>query len=124
MEEAQEENCRTQCCDLATEEGAVACQQCLEENIPASCQDLSGAGCWSCGGPVLDKWRQCADSNLAAVDTINCITSDLLPSCRSCVCTLMCYWSPTDDLCRSCLDQPELASLFLHHQRCPQLQGK
>ena len=56
----------------------------------------------------------------AAVDTINCITSDLLSSCSSCVCTLLCYWSPTDDLCTSCLDQPQLATLFLHHQQCPQ----
>ena len=120
MEESQEGNCRAQCCDLATEEGAAACQQCLEENIPASCQDLSGAGCWSCSGLVLDKWRLCADSNLTAVDTINCITSAVLPSCRSCVCTLLCYWSPSDDLCTSCQDQPQHATLFLHHQHCPQ----
>ena len=47
-------------------------------------------------------------------------TTSIVPSCRSCVCTLLCYWSPTGDLCRSCLDQPQLASLFLHHQHCPQ----
>ena len=120
LEESQEGNCRTQCCYLATDEGAAACQQCLEENIPASCQDLSGAGCWSCGGPVLEIWRKCSESNLTAVDTINCIISNLLPSCSTCVCTLLCYWSPSDDLCRSCLDKPQLSSLFLHHQRCPQ----
>ena len=68
----------------------------------------------------MEKWRQCSASNPEAVNTINCITSDLLPSCRSCVCTLLCYWSPTDELCRSCLNQPDLATLFLHHQHCPQ----
>ena len=61
-----------------------------------------------------------AAATAAAVDTINCITSDLLRSCRSCVCTLLCYWSPTDDLCKACLIHPQLASLFLHHQHCPQ----
>ena len=56
----------------------------------------------------------------AAVNTINCITQAIVPSCRSCVCTLLCYWSPTGDLCTSCLDQPQHASLLLHHQQCPQ----
>merc|ERR1739836_321641 len=56
----------------------------------------------------------------AAVNTIDCISQNIVPSCSTCVCTLLCYWSPTGDICRSCLDQPQLASLFLHHQHCPQ----
>ena len=51
---------------------------------------------------------------------IDCISQAVVPSCSTCVCTLLCYWSPTGDLCTSCLDQPQLASLFLHHQHCPQ----
>ena len=61
-----------------------------------------------------------AASTATAVGTINCITSDLLPSCRRCVCTLLCYWSPTDDLCKACQIHPQLASLFLNQQHCPQ----
>ena len=56
----------------------------------------------------------------AALDTINWISQAIVPSCRTCVCTLLCYWNPTDDLCKSCLEQAQLASLFLHHQHCPQ----
>merc|ERR1712069_94130 len=99
--------------------GAAACQQCLTNIIDPSCQLLSGAACWYCGGSILEKWRQCSSSDLSSVAMIDCISQATVPSCRSCVCTLLCYWSPSDDLCRSCLDQPQLASLFHHHQHCP-----
>ena len=68
----------------------------------------------------MEKWRQCSSSDLSPVAMIDCISQAIVPSCRSCICTLFCYWSPTGDLCKSCLDQPQLASLFLHHQHCPQ----
>ena len=258
--EAEEGECSGQCEDISTSAGADFCQDCLEENIDPSCQDVSGADCWYCGGAIVEKWRQCAvslqntttgltttqepttvsisvggtitsknhpsiydnnydeewtleapeehiiqltfesfdieyssscpydwvevsygsysekfcgssipgpfnstgptmtvkmhtDSSVtgtgfravwtsfdpneaasaaaaaaavaaaaaaAAMDTINCISQAIVPSCSECVCTLLCYWSPTEDLCTSCLDQPQLASLFLHHQQCPQ----
>ena len=44
----------------------------------------------------------------------------MVRSCRECVCTLLCYWSPTEDLCTSCLSKPKFKKLFLHHQQCPQ----
>ena len=120
--EAQEEECSGPCEDISTNTGADSCQSCLEDNIDPSCQDVSGAACWFCGRSILEKLEQCATvpPAAAALDTINCISQAILPSCRSCVCTLLCYWSPTDDLCTSCVNQPQLASLFLHHQQCPQ----
>ena len=118
--EAEEDECRGQCGDISTGAGAAACQQCLTNIIDPSCQLLSGADCWYCGGSILEKWRQCSSSDLSSVAMIDCISQAIVPSCRSCICTLFCYWSPTGDLCKSCLDQPQLASLFLHHQHCPQ----
>ena len=90
------------------------------DHIDPSCQDVSGAACWYCGGSILEKWRQCSSSDLSSVAMIDCIKQAVVPSCSSCVCTLLCYWSPTGDLCTSCLDQPQHASLFLHYQHCPQ----
>ena len=118
--EAQEEECSGQCGDISTNAGASSCQHCLVDTIDESCQQLSGADCWYCGGSILEKWRQCSTSDLSPVAMIDCISQAIVPSCRSCVCTLLCYWSPADDLCTSCLNTPQLASLFLHHQHCPQ----
>ena len=117
MEQSQEGNCTIQCCNLST---ATACQQCIEENIPDSCTELSGSSCWYCGASVLEKWRECSKSVLSVVDTINCMKQDIITSCKKCICTLLCYWSAEGDLCRSCLHQQEFATLFLHHQQCPQ----
>ena len=111
--EAEEDECRGQCGDISTGAGAAACQQCLTNIIDPSCQLLSGADCWYCGGSILEKWRQCSSSDLSSVAMIDCIKQAVVPSCSSCVCTLLCYWSPTGDLCTSCLDQSQLASLFL-----------
>ena len=118
--EAEEDECSGQCGDISTDAGAVACQQCLTNIIDPSCQQLSGAGCWYCGGSILEKWRQCSLSDLSSVAMIDCISQAIVPSCRECVCTLLCYWSHTGDLCTSCLNQPQLSTLFLHHQHCPQ----
>ena len=40
--------------------------------------------------------------------------------CRSCVCSLLCYWSAGGDLCRACLDTEDLATFFVNYQHCPQ----
>ena len=63
---------------------------------------------------------EAAAAAAAAVETINCISQAVVPSCSTCVCSLLCYWSPTGDLCTSCQDEPNQATLFLHHQQCPQ----
>ena len=116
--DTEENECSGQCEDISN--NADTCQTCIVDNIDPSCQDVSGAACWYCGGSVLAMWRQCFSSDLSSVAMIDCISRAIVPSCSTCVCTLLCYWSPTDDLCTSCLDQPQLASLFLHHQHCPQ----
>merc|ERR1712079_56817 len=118
--EAQEEECSGECEDISTSAGASSCQHCLVNTIDESCQLLSGASCWYCGGSVLEEWRQCSSSDLSSVAMIDCISQNIVPSCRICVCTLLCYWAPTGDLCTSCLNQPQHASLFLHHHLCPQ----
>ena len=118
--EAEEDKCSRQCEDISNDAGAAACRQCLTNIIDPSCQQLSGAGCWYCGGSILEKWRQCSSSDLSSVAMIDCISQAVVPSCSTCVCSLLCYWSPTGDLCTSCQDEPNQATLFLHHQQCPQ----
>ena len=127
--EVQEGVCLQSCTSLATDEGVAACQSCIEENIPGTCQDLSGAPCWHCSALVLERWEQCLPPGVtttttaataAAVESINCINQAVDPSCQKCICTLLCYWSPTDNLCKSCVSQTQFAELFLHHQQCPQ----
>ena len=51
---------------------------------------------------------------------MQCVGQEVTPRSRSCVCTLLCYWSPGGDLCNACTEQSQLASLFLHHHHCPQ----
>ena len=33
------------------------------DNIDPTCQDVSGAACWYCGGAILEKWRQCSSAS-------------------------------------------------------------
>merc|ERR1711923_676477 len=81
---------------------------------------MSGAPCWTSTSQVAEKLGLCSQYCSTPLNTVQCVAQEVAPRSRSCVCTLLCYWSPTGDLCRSCLDQPQLAERFLHHQHCPQ----
>ena len=116
--EAGEEICLESCSDLSSDNGSSDCQDCLLENLPGQCQNLSGANCWKCSTPVFDEWKQCSQSLQNSNSIIDCIHQNLLPVCRSCICTLICYWDPHGDLCKVCLDQSAFSSLFVNHNHC------
>ena len=59
-------------------------------------------------------------SNEDMVATIQCIKAMQSPSCQRCTCTVLCYESPDSEHCRSCLQEEELATLFLNHELCQQ----
>ena len=118
--EAQEDECSSQCVDISSSNGAANCQSCLVENIPYVCEDLQGSSCWFCSLSTLEQWRQCSNDHQNSTAIINCIDEQLLSSCRMCICKLLCYWEAEGDLCKTCLEQPQLASLFVNHQYCPQ----
>ena len=120
MDQAEKGNCTVQCCDLSSDSEISSCQSCLENNIPDTCAGVSGSPCWYCGVSILQKWKQCTETFNSTVETINCIQQQQTPGCSECICTLLCYWSPEGELCKSCRVEPELATLFLHHQHCPQ----
>ena len=110
--------CKDQCCDLSTLDGATSCQECLNTNIAEECHQLSGANCWHCSGVVLVKWRQCLNQSSSV--TINCLQQGIVNGCSDCICTLICYWEAEGDVCKACQEQSEFSNLFLHHQHCPQ----
>ena len=116
--ETEENECRGQCADISSGNGISSCQSCLVANLPQSCGEQSGATCWYCSGLVLEKWKQCS-SHQDPVSTINCIKQGLGSGCTECVCTLVCYWEADGDICRSCIEQPQLSTLFNNHQYCP-----
>ena len=116
--EVGEGNCLESCSDLSSNSGSSACQTCIIENLPGQCQDLSGASCWKCSAPVFHKLKECSNNLENAVDIIDCIQQDLVTRCKSCICTLLCYWTPGGDLCKSCLDKSDLSSLFINHNHC------
>ena len=118
--EAEEEICRESCSDLSSDSGSSDCQDCLVENLPDQCQNLSGADCWKCSAPVFDEWKQCSQALQNSNSTIDCIPQNLVPVCKTCVCTLICYWNPQGDICQVCLDQASFSSLFVNHNHCDQ----
>ena len=121
--QATEEDCEEPCSnDLGTESAANQCQACLETNLigvnASQCLELSGAKCWFCTKPISQKLELCAENSGTAMDKIQCVQEEQVSGCRQCVCTLLCYWAPGGDLCKACLHQPELATLFLNHDKC------
>ena len=123
---AVEQQCHEYCSssNLETEHGATFCQICIEGNLnggnASQCLDMSGASCWAYTTPVAEKLGLCSEYCSTPLDTVQCIEQEVGTRPRSCICTLLCYWSPTGDLCRSCIEEPELSELFLHHNHCPQ----
>ena len=118
--DAQEHECKEQCVLISTDIGASSCQACLVENIPDQCESLHGSPCWYCGSSILQMLTNCSLIPQGPGRTIKCINQTVVAGCEECICTLLCYLSPTDDLCLSCLRKPLFASLFLNHQFCPQ----
>ena len=110
------------CADLSTESGEATCQSCLITNLPQECGEMSGASCFKCSVPVLQGLEACSGSNEDLVATIQCTKAMQSPSCQQCTCTVLCYESPDSEHCRSCLQQPTLATLFVHHELCQQEQ--
>ena len=115
--EAEKYECSEHCEDISS---PSSCQDCITNSIDENCEHSSGASCWYCGGTIIEKWRQCSNPGLDSIAVVECIEQAIVPGCSQCICTLLCYWSPTGALCKSCLHQPELAHYFLHHQSCPQ----
>ena len=111
-----DQGCKEPCSDISN--GGAGCQSCLEETMPELCQLLSGASCWKCSGQVWKHLELCSTSTSNSVDIVQCIEDNVVTECKSCVCTLLCYLSPGGDLCKSCLQEPELASLFIHSDKC------
>ena len=120
--ETEDDGCMDSCADLSTEAGETTCQSCLITNLPQECREMSGASCFKCSIPVLQGLEACSESNEDMVATIQCIKAMQSPSCQQCTCTVLCYESPDSEHCRSCLQQPTLATLFVHHELCQQEQ--
>ena len=99
---------------------ADTCQECLGEKIHSQCQQMSGQSCWHCSLPIKKHLVECMKSPQNPVDTVGCIKSAQIPRCQVCTCTLLCYWIPGGDLCKACLEDPQLASLFVNSDHCPQ----
>ena len=117
--EAEEAQCQLLCNDLSAKP-AAAFQPCLEENLPDQCQHMSGTGCWHCSSLVVEHWKNCSLSHNDPLISFQCILQGVVELCRHCICTLFCYWSPSGNHCRACLEKPELSTLFINHEHCQQ----
>ena len=120
--EAGEEGgeCHEQCAQVTNDMQADTCQECLGEKIHSQCQQMSGQSCWHCSLPIKKHLVECMKSPQDPVDTVGCIKNALIPRCQVCTCTLLCYWIPGGDLCKACLENAQLASLFVNSDHCPQ----
>ena len=117
--EAEEAQCQLLCNDLSAKPSAT-CQPCLEENMPDQCQHMSGTSCWHCSSLVVEQWKNCSLSHNDPLLSFQCILQGVVALCRHCICTLFCYWSPSGNHCRACLEEPELSTLFINHEHCQQ----
>ena len=117
--EVAEEDC--QCNNIATNSEADICQTCIEDQLTSlnasQCLDLSGSPCWRCALSVTQKLDSCTQNHQNSSEIITCIEQKHDPECRVCVCTLLCYFSPSGSLCRHCLSQTALSALFLNSDR-------
>ena len=88
--------------------------------MPDQCQHMSGTSCWHCSSLVVEQWKNCSLSNIDPLMSFQCILQGVVAVCRQCICTLFCYWSPSGNHCRACLEEPELSTLFINHEHCQQ----
>ena len=115
----------------------------------SQCFNMSGSECWSCSVPVAENLRLCSQYDRNASEIIRCVQRNLenpsssfstteaasssvylnlnyhqcaqsFEGCRTCICTLICYWSAESDLCKSCTTESQLTRLSINHQQCPQ----
>ena len=110
--------CHGSCAQVSTDMEADTCQQCLEDNIPSPCNQMSGHTCWHCSQRVLESLTTCSGQD--SVDKINCIHQDQTARCQACTCTLLCYWIPGGDLCKACQEDPQFETMFVNSDHCPQ----
>ena len=114
--EAEEGECQRAC----HYSGPEVCQQCLEENLPTQCGELSAAPCWHCSLPVYEKLASCRVSKpppYPSIEVVECVRSKQQAECESCVCTLICYWEAGNAECKACLGDVQAAELWLDNQR-------
>ena len=69
---------------------------------------------------MSENLQQCSETRDNPLEIVQCVQQSQVSGCRSCVCSLLCYWSAGGDLCRACLDTEDLATFFVNHQHCPQ----
>ena len=62
----------------------------------------------------------CADNNNNLENIVKCIEDKQETGCKTCVCSILCYVHAEGDLCRECLQNPSLATLFLNSDKCSQ----
>ena len=115
------EDCEEQC--NVGSEGA-GCQSCIEEKLvtynSSECLHLSSAGCFYCTRSVMLDSLACADNNNNLENIVKCIEDKQETGCKTCVCSILCYVHAEGDLCRECLQNPSLATLFLNSDKCSQ----
>ena len=116
--------CGSSCSSSIWETELGQCQDCIQQHLisinASHCLDLSGASCWSCTTPVSENLQQCSETRDNPLEIVQCVQQNLQSGCRSCVCSLLCYWSAGGDLCRACLENAELETFFVNHEHCPQ----
>ena len=117
-----EEGCQQPCSSDSV--GSGACQSCIEDQLTAAnsseCLQLSSSGCFHCTRPVMLDSLQCSEDNTKPGDIVQCIHDRQEAGCQQCVCSVLCYVNAEGDLCRECLQNPDLATFFLNSGKCPQ----
>ena len=115
------EDCEEQCAVGSEDAG---CQSCIEEKLisynSSECLNLSSAGCFYCTRSVMLDSLACADNNNNLENIVKCIEDKQETGCKNCVCSVLCYVHAEGDLCRECLQNPNLATFFLNSDKCQQ----
>ena len=117
-----EDSCKESCTVSINQQ--ANCQSCIEEELKSlnlnQCLDLSGAECFHCTKSIMIESIECSKSNTNPEDIVNCIQQEQHQDCKQCTCTILCYVSAEGDLCQECLQNSNLATFFLNHDKCPQ----
>ena len=54
------------------------------------------------------------------MEVVECVKRNQFDGCKSCVCTMICFFEPGGAECRACLEEDKAADLFLDHSKCEQ----
>ena len=117
--QVEEENCHKGC----MWSGPEACQECIQENLPDQCNELSGAPCWHCSSNIYKENELCKANPMyqSGMEVVQCVRDkQITAGCDACVCTMLCYWEPGSAECRACLEDGQAAEMFLHRDTCQQ----